>query len=191
MKFSDFLFLLRSDLYRYGGKKDWPTLLKNWLITPGVKYSFYLRACQYLRAQPLRALGCYYLFRFLLLRVGIRYGIDIPSSARIGSGLYIGHYGGIVVNKDVVIGRNCNISHGVTLGQVNRGEKIGCPTIGDNVFIGPGAKILGKISIGNDVAIGANCVVVDNVPDGGVAVGVPGRVISRDGSRGYINFIDY
>jgi serine O-acetyltransferase len=79
----------------------------------------------------------------------------------------------------------------VTLGQSNRGERRGSPVIGDNVFIGAGAKIFGMIKVGNNAAIGANCVVTKDVPENGVVVGVPGRIISMNGSRGYINRTDY
>lgn len=95
------------------------------------------------------------------------------------------------MNSNVVIGKNCNISHLVTLGVSNRGTRKGVPTIGDNVYIGPGAKIIGNIIVGNHAAIGANCVVTKDVPDNAVVVGVPGKVISLDGSVGYINKTDY
>lgn len=80
-----------------------------------------------------------------------------------------------MVNHRVRIGRNCNISHGVTLGQANRGRRTGVPVIGDGVYIGPGAKVVGAVTVGDNVAIGANCVVVDDVPDNAVVAGVPGR----------------
>ena len=83
------------------------------------------------------------------------------------------------------------ISQGVTLGQANRGKNKGYPQIGDNVYIGPGAKIVGKIKIGNDVAIGANCVVTKDVPNNSVIVGIPGKVISQAGSIEYINNTNY
>ena len=121
----------------------------------------------------------------------IKYGISISYRTQIGSGLYIGHFGGIVVNPNLVIGRNCNISHQVTLGVANRGERKGCPVIGDNVYIGPGAKVIGRVSVGNNAAIGANCVVTKDVPENGVVVGVPGKVISMDGSTGYIHNTGY
>jgi serine O-acetyltransferase len=79
----------------------------------------------------------------------------------------------------------------VTLGEANRGDRRGCPVLGDNVYIGPGAKIVGAVRIGNDVAIGANCVVTKDVPDHSVVVGIPGRVISQEGSAGYVNRTDY
>ena len=118
-------------------------------------------------------------------------GISIPPDTQIGSGFYIGHFGGIVVNRRCVIGKNCNISQGVTLGQANRGKNKGYPTLGDNVYIGPGAKIVGAVKIGNNVAIGANCVVTKDIPDDSVVVGIPGRIISKEGSKGYVNRTDY
>jgi serine O-acetyltransferase len=127
----------------------------------------------------------------MFMRYTYKFGISIPFETNIGAGFYIGHFGGIVVNEACVIGKNCNISHGVTLGAVNRGERQGCPTIGDNVYIGPGAKIVGNIRVGSHAAIGANCVVTKDVPDHGVVVGIPGRVISQDGSVGYVNRTDY
>ena len=191
MKFSRFRFLFRSDLYRYGGRTDFLFFLRSWVLTPGMKVTFYFRLCQYLVGRPFKAFGLYYLCKYLLIQNGFRYGIVLPASVRIGSGLYIGHFGGIIINRDAVIGRNCNLSPGVTIGQVNRGPKAGCPVIGDNVFIGHGVKILGRVAVGNGVAIGANCVVIDDVPENGVVVGVPGRVISNAGTEGYINFTDY
>ena len=95
----------------------------------------------------------------------MRYGIDIPPSTQVGPGLYINHPGGIVVNSGSVIGANCNLSHEVTLGQANRGARAGLPVVGDGVYIGPGAKIVGAVRVGDDVAIGANAVVTSDVPD--------------------------
>lgn len=181
----------RSDLYRYSGKVSIGIFLKHWLLTPGVKYSFYLRLCQSLKNKPLKGMGIYYLVKFILIQTGFRYGIEISESAQIGEGLYIGHFGTIVVNGQAVIGKNCNLSHGVTIGQLNRGERAGCPTIGDNVFIGPGAKIIGKIHVGDRAAVGPNSVVVQDVPDDGVVGGIPAKLLSSDGSDGYINNTDY
>ena len=87
------------------------------------------------------------------------------------------------------IGKNCNISQGVTIGQSNRGKRAGVPVIGDSVFIGPGAKIFGAITIGNNVAIGANAVVTSDVPDNAVVAGIPARILSLLGSAGYVQHI--
>ena len=92
-----------------------------------------------------------------------------------------------MVSFYAVKGRNCNLSHQVTIGVSRRGARAGVPTIGDNVYIGPGAKIFGALSIGENAAVGANCVVTRDVPASGVVVGIPGQVISYEGSTGYIN----
>lgn len=127
------------------------------------------------------------LFSFIWHKVvEITTGISIPHEARIGRGLYIGHFGGIFINDAAVIGENCNLSQGVTIGLGGRIGKRGCPIIGDRVFIGPGAKIFGAITIGNDVAIGANAVVTKDLPANAVAVGVPAKIISYEGSKDYI-----
>jgi serine O-acetyltransferase len=102
------------------------------------------------------------------------WGIEIPRQVQIGAGFYIGHFGGITISPEVKIGSNCNISQQVTIGISGRGEKRGVPTIGNNVYIAPGAKIFGKIEIGNNVKIGANAVIHKSVPDNAIAVLNPG-----------------
>jgi serine O-acetyltransferase len=129
--------------------------------------------------------------RFVLGHYRYKYGISIPPDTKIGSGFYIGHFGGIVVNSNCVIGNNCNISQGVSLGKANRGKNKGFPVLGNNIYIGPGAKIVGAVRIGDNVAIGANCVVTKNIPNNSVVVGIPGRVISSKGAEGYVNRTDY
>ncbi len=120
--------------------------------------------------------------------VEILTGIDLPSRAKIGRGLYIPHFGEIVVHCDVQMGDYCTLSQGVTIGLAGRGDKLGVPTIGDRVYIAPGAKIAGAIAIGDDVAIGANAVVLKSLPPQAVAVGVPAKVISYDGSQDFIAY---
>lgn len=115
-------------------------------------------------------------------------GIRLPTTARIGPGLYIGHHGGIVLNSRSVLGENCNLSQGVTIGVGGRGERRGVPVIGDRVYIGPGAKLFGKVRIGNDVAVGANAVVNIDLPDRSVAAGVPAQIVSQRGSADFVHF---
>ena len=105
-----------------------------------------------------------------------KFGCASPHSTSIGRGLYIGHIQDIVINERAVIEDNSNISQGVTIGQANRGRRKGTPVIGSNVYIGPGAKIVGAVQVGDHVAIGANCVVTDDVPDYAVVVGNAGAV---------------
>lgn len=177
--------LVRADLHRYAGRGGAREFWRRFLLNPGFRFTAVLRTCEALRGR--RAWYPVYLVLSLWsVRLARIYGLSIPTRTRIGPGFYIGHYGGIVVNPDAVIGRNCNISHLVTIGQSNRGARAGVPTIGDDVYIGPGAKIIGRITIGDGAAIGANAVVLEDVPAGGVAVGVPARVVSTRGSEGYI-----
>jgi len=120
--------------------------------------------------------------RFVVERcVEITTGISIPVMARVGPGLRIHHFGGIVFHPEVVVGADCTIYHGVTLGDM--GVATGAPRIGDRVMIGAGAKILGPIEVGDDAKIGANAVVLTSVPEGGLAVGVPATIKSRPGFR--------
>jgi serine O-acetyltransferase len=102
-------------------------------------------------------------------------GITLPKSARVGPGLRIWHFGNVIVHADAVIGANCTLRHGVTIGT--RQENGPTPVIGDNADIGAYAQILGGVRIGNDCRIGAMSVVLCDVPDGATAVGAPARII--------------
>ena len=104
-------------------------------------------------------------------------GISLPTSCEIGKGLYIGHFVGIFVHDDVVIGDYCSLSQGDSIGLGGNGATLGAPRVGDHVYFGAGCKVLGKITIGNRVRIGANAVVLTSVPDGATAVGIPARII--------------
>lgn len=113
-------------------------------------------------------------------------GISIPASVRVGHSFYIGHFGGIILNANTVIGDNCNISQGVTIGISGLGENRGVPVIGDNVYIGANAVLAGKITIGNDVLVGASSLVNKSCNDQVTLLGVPAVVVSNHGSKGYI-----
>lgn len=103
-------------------------------------------------------------------------GVEIHPSATIGRGLFIDHGMGVVIGETAVIGKNVTIFQGVTLGGTGKQRGKRHPTIGDNVVIGAGAKVLGNITIGNDSMIGANAVVIRDVPEHSTVVGVPGRI---------------
>ena len=105
-------------------------------------------------------------------------GIELPCETVIGRRLVIEHVGGIVISGDAVFGDDCILRNGVTVGLRNRMQR-GSPRLGDRVDIGAGAKLLGPIRIGNDVAIGANAVVLSDVPDNCIAVGIPARIKPR------------
>jgi serine O-acetyltransferase len=107
----------------------------------------------------------------------------LPRRARIGPGLYIGHFGGITVSPETVMGKDCSISPGVTIGLSGKGDRLGVPVIGDDVYVAPGAKLIGKIRIGSSVKIGANAVVYRDIPDNAVVALDPGfRIVSFTGN---------
>jgi serine O-acetyltransferase len=106
-------------------------------------------------------------------------GIEIHPGASIGKGLFIDHGMGVVIGETTIIGNNVTLYHGVTLGGVSISKGKRHPTLGDNVVVGAGAKILGNIYMGEGSRVGANAVVVKSVPENSVVVGVPGQVVVR------------
>lgn len=179
--------LIKSDLYRYGGNVRFGTFMRHYFFTPGFKYTTVMRLCGYLKQRKPLKVTLYPVFKLLLLRYRYKYGIAIPEYTRIGPGFLINRFGGVMVNGDAVIGANCNITHGAMLGQLNRGPNAGSPVLGDDVFLAAGCKVIGHIRIGDRAAVGANAVVTKDVPDDGVVGGIPARLISTNGSEGYIN----
>jgi serine O-acetyltransferase len=120
--------------------------------------------------------------------IEISTGISIPAGCRIGKGLYISHFGQIIINPETIIGDNCNLSQGVTMGLMSRGKHQGIPRIGNRVFVGPNAIILGGITVGDDAVIGAGAVVTQPVPPLAVVAGNPAKVISYQGSFDYVQY---
>jgi serine O-acetyltransferase len=116
-----------------------------------------------------------FLYRILKLLSQILTGIDLPCETRVGRRFLIEHFGDVIISGDTVIGDDVIVRNGVTLGLKRTGEP-GAPMIGNRVDIGAGAKVLGPIHIGDDVAIGANAVVITDVPANSLAVGVPARI---------------
>lgn len=112
-------------------------------------------------------------------------GIEIHPGAKIGKGLFIDHGMGVVIGETTEIGDNCTIYQGVTLGGTGKDVGKRHPTIGDNVMIGAGAKVLGPVKIGSGSKIASNAVVIREVPENSTAVGIPAKVVRRDGVRVY------
>lgn len=188
MTFQELCSLIVADQYRYEARTGWRDFLRQWSREGGFRFSVVMRVCAYLRSQPLTRYGLYHLFLWVHRRMQIRYGVYLEFSTNAGLGLYLGHPLNIVVNTRSVIGDNCTMSHGVTIGQTHeRSKKPGVPVIGDRVYLGCGAKILGGIKIGNDAVVAPNAVVVSDVPAGAVVGGIPARVLSMGGSDGYVS----
>lgn len=117
------------------------------------------------------------LARYLSEKAKRKTGIEIHPGAKIGKSLFIDHGTGVVIGETAIIGDDVTMYHGVTLGGTGKQKGKRHPTIGNNVFIGSGAKILGNIVIGDNVKIGANAVILKNVPSNSTVVGVPGKVV--------------
>lgn len=127
-------------------------------------------------------------WRLVLQRMRERYGLEISRSTDIGPGLYLGHAFNITVNPAAIIGSNCNLHKGVTIGQENRGKRKGAPVIGNCVWIGVNATLVGRISVGNDVLIAPGAYVNCDVPSHSIVLGNPCCVIPRkNATEGYIN----
>ncbi|WP_276311151.1 serine O-acetyltransferase [Paenibacillus nanensis] len=190
MTFKELKYHWFSDLYRYeeSMKVSMAKVFYRQFFFAGYHFMFWLRLCSYLKQKGKLCRPLYFLALVILQRYKYKYGIGISPSTKIGKGFYIGHFGGIVVNSNATIGENCVIMQGVTIGASNRGATKGVPTIGNNVYIGAGAKIIGNVRVGNYAAIGANAVVTKDVPDHAVVGGIPAKIISLEGSEGYISF---
>jgi len=116
------------------------------------------------------------IYIFLKFISEIMTGVQLSVNSDIGAGFYIGHFSCVIVTAKK-IGKNCSIGQGVTIGSKGAGKSNGWPTLGDNVYIGAGAKIIGNIVIGNNVSIGANAVVTKDIPDNCTAVGIPAKIL--------------
>ena len=179
--------LIRSDYRRY--RKYGSSFGVILFFTQGFWASCQYRIAHYcfrkLRWQPFRAI----VLGFMLCwqkAIEMATGISLPASCQIGHSFYVGHFGGIIVNAQAVIGSHCNIAQGVTIGISGQGDKRGVPLIGNSVFLGANAVVAGKISIGDHALIGANSLVTSNVMAGTTVLGVPAVVISHHGSNGYL-----
>lgn len=164
------LSLLRADLAAHHG--DW-TAQGFWALAVH-RFGAWRYGIRFAPARKAASL----LYKFLFKLVQIVAGIELPCEAPVGRGTRIDHFGGVIVSGHASIGENCVLRQGVTIG-LRRVDDPVAPSIGNGVDIGAGAKLLGPIMIGDGAVIGANAVVLTDVPAGAVAVGVPARILPR------------
>ena len=137
----------------------------------------------YRRAHKLYLKGHFFWARFISQRAARKTGIEIHPGAQIGEGLFIDHGHGVVIGETAIIGNNVTLYQGVTLGGTGKEQGKRHPTLGNNIMVGAGAKILGSVTIGDNCKIGAGSVVLKDVPANSTVVGVPGRVVIQDSVR--------
>lgn len=125
----------------------------------------------------------YFLARYVSQRTRKKTGIEIHPAAKIGRGLFIDHGMGVVIGETVEIGENCTLYQGVTLGGTGKDKGKRHPTLGDNVMVGSGAKVLGPFHVGDNVKIAANAVVLNEIPPNSTCVGVPARIVKLDNRK--------
>lgn len=121
----------------------------------------------------------YFLARWVSQKAVRKTGIEIHPGAQIGKGFFIDHGSGVIIGETTIIGDNVTLYQGVTLGGTGKEQGKRHPTLGNNILIGAGAKVLGSCTIGDNCKIGAGSVVLQDVPAGSTVVGVPGRVVKR------------
>ena len=177
--------MITQDVRRYSDGNNIISLFRVILFHPGCRFMVLHRSCN--RFSGYHPFGV--VARLWHRHLRVKFGFQIPHKTQIGQGLFLGHFGGIVINQNVQVGRNCNIAQGVTIGQVNRGQKPGSPKIGNRVWIGANAVVVGNIEVGDDVLIAPLSYVNFDVPARSVVMGNPGQIISDKGSDGYINDI--
>lgn len=179
--------IISKDLFRYSGKRlSFTSLVQTLCFVPGFRFIYFFRKMEYYTEKN-KLLFLWY--RFWHRHNMIKYGIQISRKTKIGFGLYIGHFGNIVVSSEAVIGKNCNLSQGVTIGKTNRGKTKGAPKIGNSVWIGTNAVIVGEISIGDNVLIAPLSFVNVDVPSNSIVFGNPAKIIGNktNAVQGYIN----
>ncbi len=146
-------------------------------------YNGYKALRSHRRANWLHQHGHRLLARWQSQRCVKRTGIEIHPAATIGRRFFIDHGTGVVIGETTEIGDDCTIYQGVTLGGTGKDQGKRHPTLGNNVMVGAGAKVLGPITIGNNVRIAAGAVVLTDIPDNCTAVGIPAKVVRRDGEK--------
>jgi len=171
-----YLYYIERDLKAYQLDK---LSFYNYIWMDCLRFQRRLRKIEYLHNVHSKSFFCRMHLFFLEVinhQLGVRLGLSIPKNV-FGAGLCIVHYGTIVVSPKAKVGENCRIHPSTCIGEYN-----GAPTLGNNVYIGPGAKLFGDIIVGNNVAIGANSVVNKNIPDNVTVGGIPSKIISNKNS---------
>ena len=181
MKYKELKELIKGDLSKLSPPNR-INCIKRILFNASFKITFWLRICSYLKSKNGLIYNMLYHVAYVIYKHNqFLTGIQVPVMTQIGKGLVFAHFSNIVVTSNAIIGENCIIYNGCTIGDVHGAN--GSPIIGHNVVIYPGSKIIENVKVGNNVVIGANAVVTKDIPDNSVAVGIPAKVISDKGQE--------
>ena len=157
-----------------------PAIHSNWEV---FLYPSFKAVMMYRTAHKWYINGHYFWARWLSQRAVRKTGIEIHPGAQIGKGLFIDHGSGVIIGETTIIGDNCTLYQGVTLGGTGKEQGKRHPTLGNNVMVSAGAKVLGSFTIGDNCKIGAGSVVLEEVPPNCTVVGIPGRIVRRNNSN--------
>lgn len=170
--------IIKTDLYRYIGEGCSSILkqIRYIIFTPGFQYIYFYRHVQLAKNRFTS-----FFWNVFLKLCSFKFGIQIPPETKIAPGFRIVHFGTIVVNPDTIIGKNFNISQGCLIGNAS-GKKQGTPTIGNNVCMNANSIIVGNVKIGNNVLIAPGAFVNFDVPDNSIVIGNPGKIVPQNSS---------
>ena len=174
--------LIRQDLSRSTDRLTKRSALRFMITNSSFKMSFWFRIGTYLKEKNSKLL--YFMVYWHYKHLMYKTGIQLPIGTKVGGGVLFKHFNGVVINDDAIIGINVTIFNGVTIGVNLQPDGLNNhPIIEDSVVLCTGAKIIGGITVGKGSIIGANAVVIKNIPEDSVAAGVPAKVISTGGGK--------
>lgn len=182
MRLNRLIEYIKSDLYRYTEDTNLLSFIKTYIFRGSFRYIFWVRINSAVVHSTLFKYTLFPITWLIWSRYSYKYGISIPYKTKIGYGLKVNHFSGIIINSNSTIGDNVTICQGVTIGNNEIMNDVKSPIIQDCVYIAPGAKIIGNIVIGDNAIVGANSVVVKDIPSKKIVGGIPAKII-KDNPR--------
>lgn len=178
----------KSDYYRLTGNKySFGKFIFSYLTEHRIRFVYTYRKLQNLKKFQVLS-KCILMVYHRNLKT--KYGLEINPQVKIGEGLQIAHPYNITINNGAVLGKNVNLSKGVSIGQENRGGRQGAPAIGNQVFLGINCTVVGKITVGDNVLIAPNSFVNCDIPSNSIVIGNPCKIIpNSEATKGYVGFL--
>lgn len=180
--FRELRLYIASDLFRYMTSTSAKAYLRGWYIA-GFRYTFFMRCCRYFGRKGMLFKPMYLFCRIVLRHYSVKYGFQIPWQTDIGPGLYLAHFGTVIVNPNCEIGTNCGLAPGVLIGlKYNKIlKKFEYPILENEVSLSNNAKIIGNVRIGAQTFVAPNCVVTKDFPSNVTVIEIPAKVLKETG----------